>query len=416
MNKEQMEYEKNLVPYYTCPREEAGEVLTVDTSSMTPEEFTAVRETVNRLFIEGDLSKYFSDPDDEPEFVCAAVGASAIPSIMGTNEYSESTMMDLFQEKLGAKKKVITPELQRIFDAGHFNEYLIAKEFCRRNRLTLLRPRGQYQLLENKALFCNVDYYASDEADNIYILEIKNPNGREHQKEVHRRYDEELPAEQMYVDQVLYQMHISGVHRGFVVYGWAGSIWAREEQEIDSVYGFPVFYDQERIDLEVKSATIFAHALVEVDEKKLLALPGATPKDFTIVYGEGEGELVSDDKEWQDLCDEYDSAQRAIDLAKERQAETEKKLRALLDDKRSALIHNARFDVEITTKKRESKTWDLEALKAVQPEIYAEGISFSITDARLKKLDEVTKKDVLSCLTTEVKAVPGINIKFKKKK
>ena len=406
---------KLTVPEFITPNEEAGIAVSIPTIDLSGEEFTELRKNQNRSFLEGDITPYLPEGMEAPTTISASVGASDVPSIMGTCTYDQSTIADKFREKLGVKKREISPALQALFDAGHANEYYIAKEFCDRHYLTLLRPTGMLYLASEPGFYSNVDYYALDESTGeISIIEIKNPNGYDRKAEVRRRYSNNLAAEQMYVDQVLYQMYISGVTKGYVVYGWSESPRAQAERRIDEVYGFPVEYDQERVDLIVKSVRIFIDALIAVDEKELLQLPGSSPKDFTIVYGEGEGELVTDGADWQAACDRYATAQDEVEAAKGRMEEAEAELRRLLGDKRKALVHNDQMDVEISTKTRDTKTWDLEKLQQIAPDVYQENLSFSITDAKLKKLPN--KEDVESCLTVEKKPVAGVKITVVKNK
>ena len=57
---------------------------------------------------------------------------------------------------------------------------------------------------------------------------------------------------------------------------------------------------------------------------------------------------------------------------------------------------------------------DLEKLQQIAPDVYQENLSFSITDAKLKKLPN--KEDVESCLTVEKKPVAGVKITVVKNK
>lgn len=417
MNGLEMRAKRAAVEVYETPTEQFGLVTSTPIEGLTNEEFAALRQEQNRQKVTGDLTPYFQPGEEIPTEVAASFGGSTIPKLMGTCTYDNSSPMNVFRQKLGIEEFVVTPSLQKAFDAGHFLEFPIAEEFCRRHYLTLLKPTGLLSLNTNPAVFCNPDFYARDEeTGEVYVLEIKNPNGRLRQAEVHRRYDNGLPAEQMYIDQNLYQMYVTGIHKGYIVYGWCESPYAVDNNEIDSVYGFEVEYDEERVHQMLAAVEIAKRALVEVDEKLLLRLPGSTSKDFTIVYGEGEGEIVTDDQEWKDACDLYCSAIRRRDMAKEEAEEAEEKLRKLLADKKRAIVHNDLKDVFISTKTRESKTWDEEKLQQIDKEFYQQHVSFSITDAQLKKVPEDKKEEILSCRTVTTKAVDGVKIEIKNNK
>lgn len=404
---------------YITPAEEFGLAESIPTEDLTQEEFSNLRKSHNVVKIKGDLSKYFPGKakKDLPKTVSAAIGASAVSQILGTCTYSDSTIINLFRQMLGIEEKEISAFLQRKFDDGHFFEFLIAEEFCRRNYLTLLKPSGMLYLASNPRFYCNVDFFArDDETNEIYILEIKNPGGIEHQKEVHKRYDNNMEAEQMYIDQVLYQMYITGVHKGYVVYGWCDSLYARENYEIDSVYGFEVEYDQARVDLEVESVDKFIDAIINVDEKAVLELGGAQAKDFVLVFGEGEGELVTDKDVWKNACDKQKAADRRVKLAQKDLDEAEAELVKLMDGYNKAIIHNDIEDIVISKKVRESKSWteDLEPkLREQAPDVLEKYTSFSITDAQLKKLPDETRELILSCRT--VKRTPTTGIKIERK-
>lgn len=414
-----MEEKKAATEIYVTPTEEFGITISIPTEELTHEEFSELRKKQNRVKIKGNLKKYFQNTPkkDIPTEVSAAIGASAISQILGSCTYSESTIINLFRQMLGIEEKEITPFLQKRFDAGHFYEFFIAEEFCRRNCLTLLKPTGMIYLADDPRFYCNVDYFARDEeTGEIFILEIKNPNGIEHQKEVHRRYDNAMEAEQMYIDQVLYQMYITGVHKGFVVYGWCDSKYAKATNEIDSVYGFAVEYDQDRVDLEVNSVKKFIEALINVDEEAILELQGAMPKDFVFVYGEGEGELVTDKDAWKNACDKQKAAERRVKLAQKDLEEAEGEIIKLMTGYNKALIHNDTEDIVITRKVRESKSWteDLEPmLRENAPEVLEKYTSFSITDAQIKKLDESVQEMILNCRTVKRTPIAGIKIERK---
>ena len=404
---------------FETPTEEFGITISIATEDMTPEEFTELRNNQNVVEIKGDLKPYFpkTPKKDIPKKVSAAIGASAVSQILGSCTYADSTIVNLFRQMLGIEKKEISSFLQQKFDAGHFYEFFIAEEFCRRNFLTLLKPTGMIYLAENPRFYCNVDFFARNEVTGeIYILEIKNPTGSEHQKEVHRRYDNAMEAEQMYIDQVQYQMYLTGVHKGFVVYGWSDSKYAKAMKEIDSVYGFEVEYDQSRVDLALDAVNKFIDALINVDEKAILELQGALPKDFILVFGEGEGELVTDKEAWKNACDRQKSAERRVKLAQKDLDEAEGELVKLMEGYNKAVIHNDTEDITITKKVRESKTWteDLEPmLREKAPEVLEKYKTFSITDAQIKKLDEELQQSILSCRTIKRTPVAGIKIERK---
>lgn len=402
------------VQVYVTPAEEAGEVTCISTEGMTDEQFTQIREEQNQVMVEGDLSNYFEDPDDAPLFVSAGIGGSEVGILTGTSDFQDLT--EFWKTKLGIVKREINSELKAIFAAGHFYEFYIAKKWCEDNYYELLKPTGMLVSNSNAAYFMNVDYYARNLATNeVVILEIKYCAGSKHQQEVLRRVYEELPAEPKYDDQVQYQMYLSGVHKGFVVYGWCGSPRAVDAKEIGITYAFEVIYNQERVDQILWCIDTFIESLIKVDETLLLTLPGAMPKDFTMVYGEGEGNLVTDDKEFQDAADRWVRAKNAISSAEVMQEEAESNLRRLLGSNKSMIIRNGLNDLQITTKVREIKTWDTARLSEVAPDVYAGNTKFSITEAQLKKLPEGTKEEVLKCLTVEVKPTSGINIKELKK-
>lgn len=405
---------KDDVQMYVTPAEEEGTVTCISTEGMTDEQFTAIREEQNQVMIEGDIGKYFDDPDDAPLFVSAGIGGSEVGILTGTSDFQDLT--EFWRIKLGITKRVINSELKAIFAAGHFYEFFIAKKWCEDNYYELLKPTGMLVSKSNPAYFMNVDFYARSIATGeVVILEIKYCAGSKHQQEVLRRVYEELPAEPKYDDQVQYQMYLSGVHKGFVVYGWCGSPRAVDEKEIGLTYAFEVVYNQERVDQILWCIDTFVESLVQVDETMLLTLPGASPKDFTMVYGEGSGELVTDDKEHQDAADRWIRATQAISSAEELAEKAEKDLLRLLGSNKSMIIRSGSTDLQVTTKVRESKNWDMAKLSEVAPEVYADNTKFSITEAQLKKLPEDTREDVLSCLTVERKPVAGITIKTLKK-
>lgn len=399
------------VPVYVTPNEENGSVASIATIVLTGEEFSELRKKQNNVKLVGDVTPFLTPGQDaqELQYGEGCVGGSEISVYTGDDTYGRS-MADLLKQKINpAWKPEISPEQQRIFDLGHYYEYPIAAEFCKRYGLTLYRPSGMLYCVGEPGIFANIDYIGVDKDGTPYILEIKNINGSEHKKEIRRRYSEGLTAEQQYVVQMQYQMYVSGITQGFNVCGWCESPWAQDNHTIDEVYPLRVDADASLITTCVTCARTVIEAVRTCDEKLLLQLPGATPKDFTIIYGEGEGELVTDDQEWKDACDAYSRAVRTETCAKEAKEKAEKELRRLLGSNKKALVHNDLMDVEITTKTRETKTWDLTKLREVAPDVLEEGLSFSITEAKLKKLPN--KEDVLSCLTVEEKPVAGIKIK-----
>lgn len=405
---------KENVSVFTTPAEETGVVKVVPTEGLTDEEFTALREEQGMAMVEGDLTPYFENEEDVPLFVRTGVGASEVGILTGTSDFQE--LDDFWRERLGITKREINDELKNIFAAGHFFEFLIARKWCEDHYFELLKPSGMLVSVNNPAYFVNVDFYGRDLATGeVAILEIKYCYGEKHRNEVLRRVINELPAEPKYDDQVQYQMHMSGVHKGYVIYGWCGSPRAAAEKEITTTYAFEVVYNPARVDEILWCIDTFGESLIKADEMLLLSLPGAQPKDFTIAYGEGEGEVVEDDSEFQAAADRWIRAKNTIESAEKMMEEEEKNLRRLLGEHKSMIIRNGLTDLEVTTKVRESKNWDTDKLKDIAPDVYENSTKFSITEAQLKKLPDDIKENVLSCLTVERKAVAGINIKVLKK-
>lgn len=396
------------VPEYVTPNEEKGIVKSIPTVNDGPE-FENARRQQSLMLVEGNLDKYFENPDEVPAFVPARKGGSELSTLDGTRG-EDGALMEMFLNDIHDTRKEFPPEAKKAMAAGHKFELPIAEKWCEDNYYDLLRPTGM--LVDKDGFFCNIDYFArSREKGKVVILEIKYCYGTKHWHEVMRRVIEQLPAEPKYVTQVQLQCDFAGVDEAFIVYGCCGSRKALEEGIIDMTYAFPVKYDAERAKNLHWCLDTYARAVVTGDMDLLLTLPGATPKDFTIVYGEGEGEVVENDTKHQKAADAWFRATAAVASAERDIAEAEKNLRDLLGSHKRMVIRSGRKDLEITTKVRESKNWDTEKLQDIAPQVYAENTKFSITDAQLKKLPEDVREGVKSCLTIERKAVSGANIK-----
>lgn len=386
--------ELKAIPVYITPNEENGSVLSIPTIDMTGEEFTQLRLTHN-----GGNS----------------VGASDISVLVGNDRYGRSPV-EMFNERETGKQKEINATQQTIYQMGHDFEPIGASVCCMRYGLTLYRPSGMLYCAAEPGITANIDYIGVTSDGKPVILEMKNINGADHKKEIRRRYSDGLPAENCYVSQVLQQMYVSGITTGYVVFCWAESPFGMSNYEVEELYIFAVELDAEKMTQGVEAARLFIEARATGNKELLTNLPGVTPKDFTLIYGEGEGELLADKTataEWFDACDEFVRASRSEECAKAEREKAEKELRRLLGSNKKAYVHNAMMDVEISTKTRESKSWDLEKLQELAPDVYEEGLSFSITEAKLKKLEN--KDEVLSCLTVKSTPVAGVKIKVEER-
>jgi len=385
------------IPVYITPNEKNGSVLSIPTIDLTGEEFTQLRLTHNGGIV---------------------IGASAVSPMVNQEEdpYGR-TPVSTYEEQVNGKKEEDSPIQKRIYQLGHDWEPVGATAFCKRYGLILYRPSGMLYCATEPGITANIDFIGVDpNTGEPCIIEMKNVNGAEHKKKVRRWYSEGVLPDTQYVLQTDLQRYVSGINKVFIVYCWAESPWGFANYEVEELYYFDIPCNPERITQVVEGARVYLEALKSREPQKLLDLPGATQKDYTLLYGEGEGELLADQtqtSEWLDACDEFVRASRSEECAKAERENAEKELRRLLGKNKKAYVHTDLMDVEITTKTRESKTWDTEKLQQLAPDVYEEGLSFSITESKLKKLEN--KDAILSCLTVKTTPVAGIKVKVEER-